>query len=125
MRSYPSNPNYASSPGQILEMHLEYYDMSAAEFALRCGRSVDFIQELLSGVAPLDRETASLIVKEFGGATETWMNIESGYREKLARDSEKRSRKEAIWGRILFLPRILSRAYRYLDRNRRGLPRQS
>ena len=59
MRSYPSNPNYASSPGQMLEMHLEHYDMSAGEFARRCGRPVEFVQELLSGAAPLDHETAS------------------------------------------------------------------
>ena len=125
MPSKPFNPDYASSPGQILEMHLEHYDMSAAEFALRCGRPVEFVQELLSGKAPLNRETASLIVKEFGGAAETWMNIESGYRQKLARDAEKRAKREAMRGRLLFLPRILSRACRSLGRSHRGLPRRS
>ena len=114
MPSKPFTPDYASSPGQILEMHLEYYDMSAADFARSCGRPVEFVQELLSGMVPLDSETASLIVKEFGGAAETWMNIESGYRQKLARDAEKRARREAMWGRILFLPRILSRASVFL-----------
>ena len=125
MRSYPSNPDYAPSPGEMLNSHLEHYDMSAAEFARRCGRPVEYIQKLISGAVPLDRETASLIVAEFGGAAETWMNIESGYRQKIARDADKRARREAIWGRILFLPRILSRAYRSLGGSRRGLPRQS
>ena len=125
MPSKPFNPDYASSPGQILEMHLEHYDMSAAEFARRCGRSAEFVQELLSGKAPLDRDTASLIVKEFGGAAETWMNIESGYRQMLARDAEKNAKREAMRGRLMFLPRILSRAYRSLRRSHRGLPRRS
>ena len=124
MRSYPSYPNYASSPGQILEMHLEHHDMSAAEFARRSGRPAEFVQELLSGKAPLDSETASLIVKEFGGAAETWMNMEAGYRQKLARDAEKLAKREAMRSRILFLPRILSRACRSLGHNQRGLPRR-
>ena len=125
MRSYPSNPNYAPSPGRVLDTHLEAYEMSASEFAKRCDRPVEFVQELISGKAPLDRETASLIVKEFGGVEETWLGIEREYRQKLARDAEKRTRWEAIWGRILFLPRVLSRAFRSLGGNRRGLPRQS
>ena len=125
MRSYPSNPNYAPSPGLLLEVHLESYDMSDAEFAKRCGRSADFIKDLISGIAPLDRETASLIVKEFGGEAEAWMRMECEYRQKLARDAEKQAKREAIWGRILFLPRVLLRAYRSLGRDRRSLPRQS
>ena len=125
MRSYPSNPNYAPSPGRVLNTHLESYEMSVAEFAKRCGRSVEFIPELISGKAPLDRETASLIVKEFGGVAETWLGIEREYREKLARDAEKRVRREAIWGRIVFLPQVLSRTLRSLGGNRRGQPRQS
>ena len=125
MRSYPSNPNYAPSPGLLLEVHLESYDMSDAEFAKRCGRSPDFIRDLISGTAPLDRETATLIVKEFGGEAKAWMRMECEYRQKLARDAEKKAKREAIWGRLLFLPRILSRISRSLSRNHKGLPRRS
>lgn len=125
MRSYPSNPDYAPPPGQLLEEHLESYDMSTAEFARRCGRPVVFVRKLLTGAAPLDPEIAQHIAKEFGGVAETWLGIENEYRQKLARDSEKSSRREATWGRVLFLPRVLSRAYRSLSGNRRGLPRQS
>lgn len=125
MRSYPSKPNYAPSPGLLLEVHLESYDMSASDFARRCGRSVEFIQELISGVAPLDRETALLIVKEFGGEAEAWLRMEYEYRQKLARDAEKRTRREAMWGRFLFLPRSLSHAYRSLVRNHGSLQRRN
>ena len=125
MRSYPSNPDCAPPPGQLLDEHLEAYDMSAAEFARRCGRPVEFVQNLLSGVARLDLETAQHIAKEFGGVAETWLGIEYEYRQKLARDAEKSSRREAVWGRILFLPRALSRAYRSMGGNRRGLSCQS
>ena len=125
MTSKPFKPDYAPSPGRMLDEHLEHYDMSAAEFARRCGRPVEFVQELLSGKALLDSETAQHIAKEFGGAAETWLGIEKEYRENLARDAEMRARREAMRSRILFLPRILSRIYRSLGRNHRGLPRRS
>ena len=44
--------------------------MSAVEFARRCCRPAEFVLEFLSGLSPRDRDTASLIVKEFGGAAE-------------------------------------------------------
>ena len=55
MPSYPSNPDYAASPGQVLEMHLESYELSVAEFAQRCDLPVEFVQEIISGEAPLNR----------------------------------------------------------------------
>ena len=125
MAPKPFKPDYAPSPGLLLEVHLDSYDMSASEFARRCGRPVKFIEELVSGSAPLDRETARLIVKEFGGEAEAWLRMEEEYRQKLASDAEKRAGREAIWGRFLFFPRVLSRAYRSLARDRRSLPRQS
>lgn len=125
MPSKPFKPDYAPPPGRALDTHLESFEMSAAEFAKRCGRPVDSIQELVSGKAPLGPETASLIAKELGGAAETRMEIEREYRRKLARDAEKISWRKAIWGRIPFLPRILSRASRALGRSRRDMPRRS
>ena len=120
MRSYPSNPNHAPSPGRALNTHLERHEMSAAEFARHSARSVEFVQKLISGAMPLDRETASLIAKEFGGEADTWLNMEFGYRQKPARDAEKQARREAIWGHLLFLPQIPSRAIRSLGGNRRA-----
>ena len=125
MTSKPFKPDYAPSPGVLLEVHLESYDMSASEFARRCGRPVDFIEELIAGAAPLDRETAQHIVKEFGGEAEAWLRMEEEYRQKLASDAEKKAGREKNWGRFLFLPRVLSRAYRSLGRARRSMPRQS
>ena len=125
MPSRPFKPDYAPAPGRMLDEHLECYDMSAAEFARRCGRPVEYVQELITGTAPLDSETAQQIAKEFGGVAETWLGIEREYRQKLARDAQKRARREAIWGRILFFPRVMSRASRSLSRNRRSMPRQS
>ena len=125
MPSMPFKPDYAPPPGRALNTHLESFEMSVAEFAKRCGRPVDSIQELVSGKAPLDRETASLIAKELGGAAETWLGIEREYRQKRARDAENISWRKAIWERIPFLPRILSRACRALGHSRRrSLARQ-
>ena len=125
MPSRPFKPDYAPAPGRMLDEHLERYDMSAAEFARRCGRSVEYVQELITGAAPLDSETAQHIAKEFGGVAETWLGIEREYRQKLARDAQKSARREAIWGRIPFFLWVMSRASRSLGRKRRSMPRQS
>ena len=124
MRFNLSNPDYAP-PGQLLDEHLESYDMSAADSVPTLRSAEEFIQELLSGAAPLDRQTASPIMKEFGGAAETWLGIKYEYRQRPAQDAVKWARREAIWGRFLLLPRILPRAYRSLGRNQRRLPRRN
>ena len=125
MPSKPFKPDYAPPPGRVPNPYLESFEMSVAEFAKRCGRPVESIQELVTGKAPLDRETASLIAKELGGAAETWLGIERERWQKPAWDAEKIPWRKAIWGRITFLPRILSRACRALGRSRRSIPLRS
>ena len=124
MPSYPSNPDYAASPGMVLEMHLESYELSVSEFAQRCDLTVEFVQEIISGEAPLDRETALLFEREFGSKAHIWLGIEAEYRQKLARDAEKLARRQALWRHFGILRRILSRFGNALSRIHRHAPRQ-
>ena len=125
MPSYPSNPDYAASPGQVLKVHLDTHDLSVAEFAQRCGRPVEFIGGIISGMTSLDRETALLFEKEFALDADTWLAVEANYRQKLIHDEEKRARGNGAARFFRFLRRIMSRANHGLKRNHPGVTRQS
>ena len=124
MPSKPFNPDYAASPGLVLEIHLESCELSVSDFAQRCGLPVEFVQEIISGVAPLDRKTALLFEREFSISADTWLGVEAEYRQKLARDAEKLARRKAMWRHFGFLRRILSSAGHALGRIHRHAPRQ-
>ena len=124
MPSKPFNPDYAASPGQVLDMHLESYELSVAEFAQRCDLPVEFVQEIISGEAPLDRETALLFEREFGSKAYIWLGIEAEYRQKLAHDAENLARRQEMWRHFGFLRRILSYFGHALSRIHRHAPRQ-
>lgn len=86
----PFKPDCATSAGRMRDEHLECYDMSAADFARRCGHAAEFVQELLSDAVPPDSEAVQHFAKVFGGVAEAWPGIEREYRQKLARDAENR-----------------------------------
>lgn len=91
MPSRPFKPDYAVSPGQVLQIHLDSLDLSVAELAQRCGRPVEFIGDIISGATPLDGETALLFEKEFALCADAWLAVEAKYRQKLAHEAELRN----------------------------------
>ena len=125
MPSRPFKPDYAVSPGQVLQIHLDSHELSVAEFAKRCGRPVEFISDIISGSAPLDGETALLFEKEFALCADAWLAVEAKYRRKLAREEEKRARGKGIMRLSRIFWKIISRTSHGLGRNRRGVPRGS
>ena len=80
------NPDYAVPPGLVLAEHLESRDLSVTKFSLLCGRTPAFIEDIISGKARLDRETALRFEKELGLSVDIWMGIEARYQEKRMRD---------------------------------------
>ena len=62
-------------------MHLESYELSVAEFAKRCDLPAEFVQEIISGEAPLDRETVLLFEREFGSKAYNWLGIDVEYQQ--------------------------------------------
>jgi len=94
------SPDYAVSPGEILQERLEAAGMSQAEFARRCGRTPKLISEIIAGKAPVETETAIQFERVTGLHASIWLGIESDYRLLLARQSEaERSKKAAEWAR--------------------------
>ena len=77
-------PDYAVSPGAVLEERLAVHDISHAEFARRCGRSVKLIGEIIAGQAPVEPETALRFEQVLGVAADIWLGIEKDYRTRAA-----------------------------------------
>ena len=71
------NPDYAVPPGLVLVEHLEARDLSVTEFSLRCGRTPEFIKDIISGEARLDRDTALRFEKELGLSTSSFFPANS------------------------------------------------
>ena len=91
-------PDYAVSPGQILQERLEVMGISQAEFARRCGRTPKLISEIIAGKAPVETESAIQFERVTGLHASIWLGIESDYRLLLARQSEaERSEKMSDW----------------------------
>ena len=94
--TYSYEPDYAVSPGQVLEEHLDAREMSHAEFARRCGRSAKLISDIISGKAPVEPRTALQFEKVLGMDASVWLGIESDYQLHQAREAEKQRALEAL-----------------------------
>ena len=125
MPLYRSNPDYAVPPGWLLWEHLEAYALTVEEFAQRCLRSPESIRKIISGEAPLDRDTAFLFEREFEVSVKIWLGLEDNYRNKLARDTEKQAAWNSRPSLFRFLMRVLSSANDFLVQFLQRRPRQN
>ena len=87
-KRYEFNPDYAVPPGRVLKERLAAHNISHAEFARRCGRSVKLISEIIAGEAPVDPGTARQFESVLGMAAEIWLGIEADYRLHREREAE-------------------------------------
>ena len=104
------NPDYATPPGWVLEERLEIRDWSQADFARRCGRSPKLINEIISGKAPIEPDTALQFEKVLDLKASVWLNLESSYQLFLAREKERKQLEESIGWFDKFLIKELRKA---------------
>ena len=84
----------AIPPGEtILEM-LETYNMTQVELAARMGFSKKHVNEIIKGKARITAETAVILERIFSLSASFWLNLETDYREALARIKEKKRNEE-------------------------------
>jgi addiction module HigA family antidote len=103
-------PDYAPSPGELLEEQLETLQISAREFARRCGRSAKLITEILSGKATVEPETALQFERVLDIEANIWLRIEAEYRLSLARQEEdKRLSTDIQWAKSFPLAELQTR----------------
>lgn len=93
-------PDYAVSPGWVLEERLEAYGISHAEFARRCDRSPKLISEIIAGKAPIVPQTAFQFEMVLGVDASIWLGIEADYRLHRIREAAKKNAEAAgSWSR--------------------------
>ena len=95
--TYDYKPDYAASPGAVLEEHLAARSLSHAEFARRCGRSAKLVSEIVAGKAPVEPATALQFEKVLGMSARIWLGIEADYRLHQRRTSEAKDEERKAW----------------------------
>ena len=82
-------PDYAVSPGEVLELELEARGMKQQELAKRTGLTPKHIGALVNAKSAITPETAIKLERAIGMPAQYWMNLESHYQEVLARVAEE------------------------------------
>jgi addiction module HigA family antidote len=81
-----------------LQETLEAKNLSQADLALRTGLSEKTISQIINGKEPVSHKTALLLEKVLGTPAHFWNNLESKYRERLAkREERERLAEEVAW----------------------------
>ncbi len=89
IQTYSYNPDYAVSPGEILEETLDARGIKKQDFALKCGISTKTVSLIISGNAPVCAKTALAFEHVLGVSANIWNNLEAKYSLFNAREKEK------------------------------------
>lgn len=91
-------PEWAVAPGEILLEALQEREMTQSELALRLGRPLKTVNEIIKGKAAITPETALQLELALGISARFWTNLETQYRDTLARrHAEAQLQREAGW----------------------------
>lgn len=86
---YAYEPDYAVPPGATLQETIDSLGMTQRELALRTGMAPKTINEIINGKAPITPATSVLLERVTGIPARMWNNLESNYRERLARTADR------------------------------------
>ena len=79
----------AIPPGELLQEELETIGMTQHELALRTGRPVQAVNEIIRGKKSITHDTAIVLEKVLGIPAHIWVNLESEYQLTNARIRDK------------------------------------
>ena len=82
-------PDYAVTPGEVLEHELDIRGMTQQELANRTGLTPKHIIAILKAKASITPDTAIKFERALGMPCDYWLNLEANYREVLARLAEE------------------------------------
>lgn len=80
MTTMSFKPAWVSAPGDTIADLLDERGWTQTEFADRLGTSKKFVNQLISGEAPIDEATALKLEQLLGSTKRFWLNRESVYR---------------------------------------------
>jgi antitoxin HigA-1 len=81
----------AIHPGEHLAEELEALDMSAAELARKIDVPTNRVTQILNGTRSITGDTALRLAHFFGTSAEFWLNLQSLYEVRLARQKVGKS----------------------------------
>jgi len=98
LKRFKYEPDYAVAPGETLKETIESLNMTQKELAIRTGLTEQTIIRIFKGEQPITYETANKLELVTGVPSRFWNNLESNYREQLAKIEEKaKLEKEIKW----------------------------
>ncbi|MDI3527425.1 MAG: HTH-type transcriptional regulator / antitoxin HigA [Tenuifilum sp.] len=121
MRSkYTYQPDYAVHPGETLREKLEELAMTPKEFAVRTGKPIKTISEILNGKSSITSEMAVLFEKVLKIPANFWIRKQANFNEFIAREKHKEEIAEATeWAKRFPYPQMakigLVKATRRID----------
>ncbi len=89
-------PKYAIHPGETLKEKLEEMEMSPKEFAIRTGKPIKTISNLINGKSNITPDMAVQFEKVLNIPASFWLKLQSDYDESLARSRHENEVKGAI-----------------------------
>ena len=103
-------PDYAVSPGWVLEERLDAHGITHAEFARRCDRSPKLISEIIAGKAPIVPQTAIQFEMVLGVDASIWLGIEADYRlYRIRAAAEKQAKTSWAWSKSFPVKELVKR----------------
>jgi HTH-type transcriptional regulator / antitoxin HigA len=84
------SPEWRVAPGEILGEALQERGLTQSDLARRMGRPLKTINEIVNGKASITPETAIQLERTLGISASFWNNLETRYREHLAREQAQR-----------------------------------
>jgi len=88
-------PDWLTPPGETIQDLLEQRSWTQAELATRTGFTTKHISELIKGHSGLSEDAALKLERVLGGSARFWLNLESQYREQLARNKDRETLQSA------------------------------
>lgn len=96
IKKYKLETNYAIHPGVTLREKLEELKITPKEFAVRTGKPIKTISNVLNGKSSITPEMAVQFEKVLKIPASFWMAKQANYNEYIAREKEKEELTEAI-----------------------------
>ena len=101
-KRYAYTPDYAVAPGVTLQETIDSLGMTQRDLAMRTGMAPKTINEIIKGKAPITPDTSVLLERVTGVPARMWNNLESNYREQLARIADReRLEADLSWMRTI------------------------
>jgi len=105
-------PDYATSPGEILEETLDALGIKKKDFAESCGLSAKHVSQIISGKASVTPDTAIRFERVLGIADDVWNNLEANYRAFHARKRAGQELEQQVeWVKKFPIKQLIARGF--------------